>query len=371
LMLVRYVCSGSEAWVGDALLDWMAAAVGAPEIKVGWHVIVHSGQGLGKDMMIQPVVAGVGEQNVGRVNAKGLNSDFNNYAGQKFIVVSELKQTTSGAATGADQYNTLKELTETANDYIQINPKYGVQFVARNLGAYYVTSNNDVPVKLAEDDRRFMVVDAQRVRPLDVSFYAGLAAWMKGSGGAGTARCAQWLAQRWREVVADDAGGGGRLRALRGNAPMTAGKQAMVRLSRDPVEVWIEEQVAAGGAWPDLMTSEDVARAVGTAAREGVHGFKYVPPPHRLGAMLVKLGGGKVYGGSPVRLKDGSRSRVWATREPERFARLDNGAIAQAYISAAGHSFSDVSEGGGDDGKVVTLASVTDENKCDRFSVDI
>lgn len=343
LRLVRHVVGGEGAGVVEQVLDWMALVVGAPGIKPGWHVVVQGGQGLGKDMMVQPVHWGTGLDNVGTVNAGSLHSQFNEWAERRLIVVNELKQNTKGSATGSDQYTTLKELTENTNDRIKINQKNMRPYYARNVGAFYVTSNDERAIALEADDRRFLVIMAG-ASPWPKAEYQDLADWMKRRGGAEMG--AEWLHDRWAAMGVD------RKRDLLGNAPATAGKVRMIANNEDPVTAWMREQIETG-TWPDLMTGTDIAAGLAACAKSGTGGFGYVPGPQRWASALKGLGGGKVYNGNVVRLKSGAQARMWAVRAPGRFDNMGETQIAQAYVSAAGHAFSD-----GNDNVVTSLTSV-------------
>jgi hypothetical protein len=344
LDLVGHIVGGEGAHIVEAVLDWMALVVAEPGVKPGWHVVVQGGQGVGKDMMIQPVIAGVGRENVGTVNAISLHSPFNAWAERRLVIVNELKSTTRGSATGADQYTTLKEMTENTNARLKINQKNMKEYYARNTGAFYVTSNDDRAVALEQDDRRFLVVMTTAL-PLAKSVYRQIAAWLERGG---RAKAAEWLWQR-REAMSAV-----RRADLDGNAPMTPGKARMIHNNEDPVVTWMRDQIETG-AWPDLMTSQEIGAALSAAARTG-GGFNYVPSPHKWGSILRSLGGDKVYAGEPVRLKNGSRVRVWAVRAPGRFDGMGEAQIATAIVTVAANAFKDV-----DDGKVVSITSVKED----------
>jgi hypothetical protein len=352
LDLVQHIVGGEGQAAVESVLDWFALVVAEPGVKPGWHIVVQGGQGLGKDMLVQPVIAGVGRGNVGTVNATSLHSPFNVWAERRLVIVNELKQNSRGAATGADQYTTLKELTENTNKEVKINQKNVKEYYARNVGAFYVTSNDERALALEADDRRFLVV-MSKAAPLAKSVYAGIAGWMEA--GQGAMKAAEWLRQRRAAMTA------GRRADLDGNAPKTPGKTAMIANNEDPVRTWMREQIETG-AWPDLMTGPDISATLASAARTGVGGFSFVPTPQRWGATLRALGGDKVYGGEPVRLKNGDKTRVWGVRAPERFASMGEPQIAAALASSATHraasDFADVN-----DTKVIDFTSVKKDDE--------
>lgn len=311
-------------------LDMLALVVGDPGRKPGWHLIVQGGQGIGKDLLATPVVWAVGAGNVGRVTAAGLHRDHNPWAEKRLIVVSELKQTSAGSQNGRDQYNVLKALAENTSDTVPINEKNVRLYHARNVGAFYVTSNEVDALALDADDRRFAVC-ASTAGKWPADQYAALVAWLGGPGGEGTALVAAWLRQRWERVSQLP----GRLGVLMGNAPWTQSKIAMIEAA-DPVRAWTREQVE-GRIWPDLMLSGEIVDAYRNAVRQGE--LRYPVAQQRWTRMLRDMGGERVYGGQMVELLDGRRGRMWAIREPRRFAGMDLPALRRAHKSAAQMAF--------------------------------
>jgi hypothetical protein len=310
------------------VLDWMAMVVAEPGTKPGWHLIVQGAQGIGKDLMMLPIVFAVGAANVGTVSAQGLHGQFNAWAEKRLILVSELKQTSQGSASGRDQYHTLKALTENTSPTVPINEKNVKEYRAKNVGAYYVVSNEPDALALDDDDRRFMV-GASTAMKWPRARYAALLAWLGGPMGHGTETVAGWLRQRWARMPV------ARRAFLLGNAPESQSKQDMVTAS-DPVRAWTQTQIEDGD-WPDLMTSGEIEDRYRLAVRNRV--FKFAVPAGRWGRVLTALGGGKVYGGEPMRLPDGRRVRLWAVRGVSRFTKMGAPQIAQAYKSAATRAF--------------------------------
>jgi Family of unknown function (DUF5906) len=328
LDLVKHVLGNEGGRFVVRVLDWMALIVAEPGLKPGWHVVVHGAQGIGKDLLMLPVVFAVGMDNVRTVSARGLHGDFNPYAEKRLVLVNELKQTSAGTATGRDQYTMLKTMTENTSPTVSVNQKNLREYQARNVAAFYVTSNEPDALALDDDDRRFVVAGSTAVK-LPGDAYARLVAWLGGPDGHGTETVAAWLRQRWARLSA------ARRDALSGNAFSSASKREMI-LDADPVRAWMHEQIE-DGTWPDLMTGRDIDERFQQAVR--VRALRWAPKAASWGRLLRGLGGGKVYGGEPVRLPGGARKRVWAVREPERFVRMGEPQIAMAYRSAAAHAF--------------------------------
>lgn len=329
LELARTMTRRDGAAALEPLLDWWAMTVAAPAVKPGWHVLLQGAQGIGKDALIQPVKLGVGDRNCSSVGARGLGGQFNAWAEARLIQVNELHQTSRGAQTGADQYAILKELTENTNKTIKINEKNRREYYARNVGAYFITSNDAQALALEAGDRRFLVIMSD-LKPMTLD--EAVAYW--GWAAAGAPLVVEWLHQRWEGMSAARRG------ALLGRAPMTAGKIQMIVDTEDPVMEWARSQIE-GGVWPDLMTTEDLLAAGAAAARSGVCGFGFAPSRARLTAVVQALGGDRAGTGARVRVKNGHQARLLAVRDADKYLKLDPVQLAAAYISAGNHIFND------------------------------
>lgn len=332
LRVVWRVCQGEAPWVVDHLLDWFAMAAWGPAHKPGHHPLVISEvQGLGKDLAALPVRYAVGERNVGHMTAAALEGQFNSWLRSRLVVCQEIRQ---GLRGGTEIYNKLKEITDNTVPWLRVNSKNRPEYRVRNLMCFYLTSNHDTAAAIEKADRRFFVLVAAGAVLPDADERAAEAQWMVHGGGQ--ALCAQWLRQRWEAMSAD------RIAALEGHAPLTEGRARLWQAVEPAAETYVREAIES--RWPDLMTMEDIRADAAAVLRAGTAGFKVVPSAHRLGALLRGLGGAKVYGGNVVELPDPAggqprRAKLWATRQPLRFAGMGEAAIAQAYKSAKRHTF--------------------------------
>jgi hypothetical protein len=309
-------------------LDWLAGVVAEPGLKPGWMVVVHGLQGIGKDMMMRPVVTAVGEDNVAPIKGWQLTSPFNEYMASRLVLISELKQTTSGTATGHDQYNTIKGAVDNTADTQPINPKYGRQYIARNVCAVFTSTNEDGALAMEPDDRRAMVVMSQAKR-MDDAQATGLVAWYEAGGAA---RVAEWLEQRWAGLSV------ARRAALSGIAPWTEGKREMTLAAGGTVSRWIAGEIAQDVSedWPDIMTAEQVMANVQRAADSGRLGLSKntrVPSADVMGRLLAGLGCERLARGEQVRVKRGGgvvrKERLWAMRNHAALASLGGAALAK------------------------------------------
>jgi hypothetical protein len=246
-----------------------------------------------------------------------------------------LRENTKGAQTGADQYNKLKELTSTSSGLIKINQKHVPEYYAHDVSAFFITSNEEKAVALEIDDRRFFVIGAAKVSKWTDAQYKTLADWLNAGGAL---MCAEWLHERMASMSAS------RRDALVGNAPMTAGKGAMIASNTPEATKWFQDQIED---WPAVMTMDDIRSRVRAARNTGA--LSHDLSDHRIGGILAGLGAEKTYGGNPVRMPNGVRTRVWAIRDVAKYV----GAGGAEIVSLIGEAM--VSDFADDDVKVVKI----------------
>lgn len=334
LLLVHHVLGADTLEEGEALelaLDWMALVVGG-WVKPGWHVLITGRQGLGKDVIILPIVRALGEMAT-EIAGSAITGRFNPWAQARLVQVNEMRQTTRATSTAHDQNNALK-LWDNSRETVRIDEKGIPVFEARNVFSMWLTSNEDVPVKLDPNDRRFVVFNRQDtvVRRDLIDRYLD---WLEepilpGSTWTGGQLVHAWLDQRWRELSPV------RLKALTGRAFMTAAKREMIDADTDEVEDWMQRGIEASApapeAWPDIVWPVWVHERLSHAARQGVEGVgprTPIPNERRLGQMLKKIGATYLHGGKPVRV-NGTLTRLWAVRnaglyvtaQPEQLAKI-------------------------------------------------
>jgi hypothetical protein len=333
LDLVKHVlgCEGGRAVC--RFLDWAGAVTSEPDLKPGWMIVVQGEQGIGKDMLMFPIAEAVGEENRAAIKGDMLTSGFTGYAERRLVLVSELRQTTRGAASGHDQYNTLKWLVDTSAATLPINPKYGRPYVARNTAAVYVSTNEMDAVALEPGDRRALVFvsDAVKWAP---DRYRGLRLWLDELGGWELVAC--WLRQRWARI------GANRRASVVGNAPQTAGRQKMLAAGGGPVFAWVREGVEGDECpeWPSIITAQVVVENVTRALSGGrLPRHLRAPSVDTVGRWLAQLGAVRLNGGQPVRTKAWGRARLWAIRNQAALGPLGHGALARLADEQSGGDF--------------------------------
>ena len=307
-----------DAWVlGETVLDWLAMVL-ASGVKGGWQVVVIGQQGIGKDMILTPVMRTLGGEQAQVLRGDTMASAFSEWMALRLVQLSETRQTTRGSFTPHDQMARLKWAFDQGKDWMPINPKYAPGYQARNVLMGWLTSNEDVPLRLEPGDRRFLVLDRKDVTRLPAPVYSRLARWLEHEDGIELV--AEWLFQRWEQMA--DA----RRWVLTGTAPMTDAKAVMIEENEDLVDVWLRGTMESThpdpNALPDVVTVDFVKDRMLAAQRNGEFGMmRPNVHPVSIGKRLARVGATQLNRGAQV-VVQGRRTRVWAVRNQMLYENL-------------------------------------------------
>lgn len=222
--LLEYLCSEEmdEHLAFDWVLKWLAYPIQHPGAKMRTAVVLHGSQGTGKNLFFEAVMAIYGEY--GRIiDQSAIEDKFNDWASKKLFMI-------------ADEIVARNELFHLKNklkslitgERIRINPKNVAAHEERNHVNLVFLSNESQPLHLDKDDRRYTVIHTPEKLPQE--FY--------------------------REVKQEiDAGGIAALHHYLLNldlgdfnehtpAPMTRAKRNLIDISRDSVQMFVDEWMA-------------------------------------------------------------------------------------------------------------------------------
>ncbi|MBN8260984.1 MAG: toprim domain-containing protein [Xanthomonadales bacterium] len=152
--LLRYLCSEERnshelfQWV----LRWCAYPIQHPGAKMKSCVVVHGGQGAGKNLFFEVIMAIYGQYG-SILDQNALVDKHNDWASRKlFLIADEVV----AQAHRFEQKNLLKVLV--TGQKIRINPKHIAAYDEVNHVNLVFLSNEQMPVVLEEDDRRHCVI---------------------------------------------------------------------------------------------------------------------------------------------------------------------------------------------------------------------
>ncbi len=134
------------------LTSWMAFTIQYPEQKINHMVILGSPEGAGKDWILYPLTAAMGDNGVS-IGSDDLLRDFTEYlCNVKYLNVNEAQ--VSGARDAYNVSNKLKPLAAAPPLKLRINPKSVSPFSIRNIVNLSMTTNSRIPIRLDQESRR-------------------------------------------------------------------------------------------------------------------------------------------------------------------------------------------------------------------------
>lgn len=171
-----YLCSGEDnpAEVHQWILRWLAYPIQHPGAKMRSTVVLHGGQGAGKNIVFEAVMAIYGPY--GRIlDQDALTTPYNDWASRKLFLIAD------EVVAQAERYELKNKLkTLVTGTRIRINPKHIASYEEDNHCNLVFLSNEPMPVVLEEDDRRHCVVRTPAKR--EKAYYDALGSEIENGG---------------------------------------------------------------------------------------------------------------------------------------------------------------------------------------------
>lgn len=330
LDIAHDLCNGKAELAGK-LLDWAAFIVMEPAQKPGWSVILYSSiQGIGKDMFVHGLSRALGGvSNATTIGRKDLEGTFNTHLEKRLIHVSDLHTTTRGSMNGSDTYDLLKQVTSNFPETILVNEKREPKYDAENLAGWVISSNDESPIAIPQEDRRWYVLEGREDRRAD-EFYAKANAWLRAPETGDLIR--GFLQLRWESM------GKERRAAIAGIAPETEAKVQMVAASLPPVAAVVKEWITSDDC-RDLVQLDDVLTyLVNLKQSDRLSRNAPIPNKLQLSIMMKKFGAVQVPVGKdgksmPARLPNQDLMRLYAVRRIETYASMSPLEVGKRYAS--------------------------------------
>lgn len=138
------------------LLQWMAFTLLYPEQKINHMLTLGSSEGCGKDFLLYPLTAALGN-NTTTISGDELLENFNDFLlGSKFLLVNE---TELGDHRDAQTLNArLKPLAAAPPERLRVNQKGVKKVEIRNILSVAMTTNSKLPFRLSGQSRRIFAL---------------------------------------------------------------------------------------------------------------------------------------------------------------------------------------------------------------------
>ena len=164
----------------DTVIKYLAFTLQRPDVKIAYTILHRGAQGVGKDLMLVPVMRGLGVDSVGSIKVSDAVDGWGDHlARKKFLIIEEVDK-----AQNRTVNNALKTLlAPTATGVKTLNIKGGQVITQLDCLNTYMMSNRRNPISLEKDERRYFVVDSW-IEKKEPGYYNALDSWIKNGGSA-------------------------------------------------------------------------------------------------------------------------------------------------------------------------------------------
>ena len=162
----------------DYVIKWLARMFQKPNERGHTVIVLRSGEGTGKNIIIDILVNALGEHVAVAVKPDDLTGRFNDHLGTSVLVFAN--EAVWGGAK--DQEGILKSLI--TDEELPVERKYLPKYRVRNCCHLIMASNNDWVAPVGMDDRRFVILDVNEARKGDIAYFEELVAQSTAAGEA-------------------------------------------------------------------------------------------------------------------------------------------------------------------------------------------
>jgi len=138
--------------------NWLAWIVQNPHQRLATSIVLQGQQGSGKTLFCNYVLQKIFGINYCEISQEDINNSFNDYImGKQLIVANEVIYN--------EKYTNSSEKLKNfiSDDYVSVRRKYRDPVFLRNFSHFIFTSNQQVPVKIEHNDRRFSVFKSEKL----------------------------------------------------------------------------------------------------------------------------------------------------------------------------------------------------------------
>ena len=164
----------------DHIVKWFAYRIQNPGEKINHALVIGGTQGIGKDLMLEPLRYGVGRSNLAEVNPGDLFKDFTAWVESTLVIINEARDL--GDVDRYKFYESSKRFIAAPPDALPCNRKYLATYDVPNIMAVIITSNNKLSgLYLEPDDRRHYVAWSTAAKH-PAAYFDHLWRWMQEGG---------------------------------------------------------------------------------------------------------------------------------------------------------------------------------------------
>lgn len=281
----------------NIFLDWLSYNIQNPGKKILWALLMQGRQGTGKSYFGWLMKTMLGERNVSFPTNEMLHEIYTAWAKScQLVVIEEIM-----AHGRQELMNKFKPLI--TQDNVMIRDMRTTAYEQPNVFNLLMFTNHQDAILIDSEDRRYCVLFSP-AQPIEHEYYSSLWDWSK-----------EHKAEIYHYFLNRDIS---LFRPL-AHAPMTEGKQVVIRESLTPIQSWVEECIATQ-SWPFMGELVSVNHLLSCVPQN----IKWVTPQSLYKALkscgCQQLGQIKTLSGNSLRVWSVRRHEIWASAEKETLA---------------------------------------------------
>jgi hypothetical protein len=240
--IYRIICAGNDA-AFEWLLNWMAALVQWPGRHAFTAIVLRGGQGTGKGHFAHQMLGALfhKQQYLHIIGSGMLTGRFNEHLSGKVLVFAD-ESTWGGDPAAAEKLKGM--VTEST---VPIERKFLPLVEEPSALHIIIASNNDWPISIPMDDRRFLVLDVADTERQNDSYFGPLRQELANGG----------LAAMLHDLLAHNIDE----HALR-HPPNTKAKRQVMLESLKPIERWWFEKLLKGTLDLTIPSKDDDGKTI-------------------------------------------------------------------------------------------------------------
>ena len=222
LDFIKEVICENKDNINEYILNWIAYIVQNQGKRTNTAIVLKGLQGIGKGTFTDVLCEMLSRYSAPNItDIKEITGDYNSVIeGKKLLVLNELKNVGEERLANFDALK-----SRITDDYIRVGEKYEPGRYAENVANYIFCTNNAYPVKIERSDRRYVVLEVSSSKKNNFDYWNGIYSSCKGSDFYDN--LTTYFAKR--DITKFNPS----------NLPMTEAKEAMIEVSKNPIEVWI------------------------------------------------------------------------------------------------------------------------------------
>lgn len=309
----------------EAVLDWMAWVIQNPRDKIRWSPVLKGPQGHGKDTLFSVLREAVGAYNFQEISPGKLSEKFTSHYEKRIVLVSEMSNNDRH-----DVYERIKSgVTGSAAGLLWVERKGIDPYPTLDRLAWVILTNHDDAIALAQDDRRFYVVETSTGSAPPAAYFDALYDWLLKDG---YRKVIAWLGARHVQISAQRSPGAtdAKLDMMAASMPVFA-RWFLDRLT-DETSAWAKRTIVSIG---EIQTWVDAnAHLMPAKVYSKYH-------PRQVREALIAAGwhevGGRINIGGAAKMR--KMHRVWTSTEELSGAPLET--LKARFLSEYGHGRSE------------------------------